>query len=135
LVYNAPFTQRALLDAYIRIMKQTVDSKNSHTGHCSECGIEVNGLPTVVEFDRQEVHVFDPVFCSSCLLSFCERHSVECANCGGKIPPYSQVGVLKTETGASQFVHMTTVCSTVGSAFHGYWGKGALGNYVQVEAC
>lgn len=127
--------QWALLDAHIRIMKQTVASKNSQTALCSECGTEVSELPTVIEFDRQEIHVFDPVCCASCLLSLCERYSVECANCGGKIPPYSQVGVLKTETGASQFVHMTTVCSTVGSAFHGYWGKGALGNYVQVEAC
>lgn len=124
-----------ILDAHTRIMKPTVVSKNSQTTLCSECGIEVSQLPTVVEFDRQEVHVFDPVFCASCLLSLCEQYSVECANCGGKIPPYSQVGVLKTETGASQFVHMTTVCSTAGSAFHGYWGKGALGNYVQVEAC
>jgi hypothetical protein len=89
----------------------------------------------VVEFDGQEIHVFDPVFCASCLLSLCERYSVDCANCGGKIPPYSQVGVLKTETGASHFVHMTTACSTVGSAFHGYLGKGSLGDFYQVEAC
>jgi hypothetical protein len=116
-------------------MKQTVASKNSQTALCSECGSEISQLPTVVEFDRQEIHVFDPVLCASCLLSHCERYSVECANCGGKIPPYSQVGVLKTEAGSSQFVHMTTVCSTVGSAFHGYWGKGVLGDYVQVEAC
>lgn len=116
-------------------MKQTVVPKNSQTDHCSECETEIFQLPTVVEFDRQEIHVFDPVFCASCLLSLCERYSVECANCGGRIPPYSQVGVLKTETGVSQFVHMTAVCSTVGSAFHGYWGKGALRDYVQVEAC
>lgn len=116
-------------------MKQTVNSKNSQTTLCSECGTKISQLPTVVEFDRQEIHVFDPAFCASCLLSLCERYSVECANCGGKIPPYSQVGVLKTGTDSSQFVHMTTVCSTAGSAFHGYWGKGTLGNYVQVEAC
>lgn len=130
-MYNVPFIQRVLLD----IMKQTVVPKNTQATLCSECGTEISQLPTVIEFDHQEIHVFDPVFCASCLLSLCERYSVECANCGGKIPPYSQVGVLKTEAGASQYVHMTTVCSTVGSAFHGYWGKGALGNYVQVEAC
>jgi len=116
-------------------MKQSVVPKNSQSALCSECGTKNCRLPTVVEFDGQEIHVFDPALCASCLLSLCERHSVECANCGGRIPPFSQVGVLKTETGASQFVHMTTVCSTVGSAFHGYWGKGALGDYVQVEAC
>jgi len=116
-------------------MKQTVSSISSQTALCSECGAEISQLPTVVEFDRQEIHVFDPVFCASCLLSLCERYAVECANCGGKIPPYSQVGVLKTEMGASQFVHMTTACSTAGSAFHGFWGKGTLGDFVQVEAC
>jgi hypothetical protein len=116
-------------------MKQTAVLKSSQTAQCSECDTEVSQLPTVIEFDRQEIHIFDPVYCASCLLSLCERYSVECANCGGKIPPYSQVGVLKTETGASQFIHMTTVCSTVGSAFHGYLGKGTLSNYFQVEAC
>lgn len=130
-MYNVPLNQRANLDT----MKLTTVSKSSQTAYCSECETEVSQLPTVVEFDRQEIHVFDPVFCASCLLSLCEQYSVECANCGGKIPPYSQVGVLKTETGASQFVHMTTVCSTVGSAFHGYLGKGTLSNYFQVEAC
>lgn len=116
-------------------MKQTTASKYSQTDHCHECGTEVSHRPTVVEFDRQEIHVFDPAFCVSCLLSLCERYAVECANCGRKIPPYSQVGVLKTESGASQFVHMTAVCSTVGSAFHGFLGKGSLGDFVQVEAC
>lgn len=116
-------------------MKQTVAPKNPQTTLCSECKVEVYHLPTVIEFDHQEIHVFDPALCASCLLSLCEQYSVECANCGGKIPPYSQVGVLKTETGVSQFVHMTTVCSTVGSAFHGYLGKGVLCDYVQVEAC
>lgn len=131
MVYNVPFIERALLDT----MKQTTVLKSSQTAQCSECDAEVSQLPTVVEFDGQEIHVFDPALCASCLLSLCERYSVECANCGGQIPPYSQVGVLKTETGASQFVHMTTVCSTVGSAFHGYLGKGILSNYFQVEAC
>lgn len=116
-------------------MKPTVASQHSPTAHCSECGTDVFRQPTEVEFDGQEIHVFDPVYCESCLWSLCERLAVECANCGGKIPPYSQVGVLKTESGPSQFVHMTTSCSTVGSAFHGYFGKGTLGDFVQVEAC
>lgn len=116
-------------------MMSTTASNYSPTILCSECRTGVSRRPTVVEFDGQEIHVFDPAFCPECLLSLCERVSVECANCGGKIPPYSQVGVLKTETGASQFVHMTTACSTVGSAFHGFLGKDALGEYVQVEAC
>ena len=113
----------------------TTASDYSQTTHCSECGTEVSHRPTVMEFDGQEIHVFDPALCPGCLLSLCERVAVECANCGGKIPPYSQVGVLKTGTGTSQFVHMTTACSTVGSAFHGFLGKHALGEYVQVEAC
>ena len=102
---------------------------------CKECGAEVAELPTQVEYEGQEVHLFDPVLCRDCLLALCERYSVDCANCGGKIPPYSQVGVLKADGGEQQYVHMTIACTTVGSAFHGYLGKGQLGNFVQVEAC
>jgi len=116
-------------------MKQTVVPKYAEPAPCSECGGEVGPRPTVVEFDHQEVHLFAPVICPSCLLDLCEIYSVDCANCGGKIPPYSQVGVLKAEGGTTQFVHMTTACSTVGSAFHGYLGKGTVGDFVQVEAC
>ncbi|NIQ01554.1 MAG: hypothetical protein GWM98_15140 [Nitrospinaceae bacterium] len=102
---------------------------------CTDCNAPVTESPTVVDFDRQEIHVFHPVLCPSCLLAQCVKYSVECANCGGKIPPYSQVGVLKADDGAAQYVHMTTACSTVGSAFHGYFGKGTLGEFVQIEAC
>jgi hypothetical protein len=105
------------------------------TGKCSECGGEGIELPTSVEYQEQEIHLFDPVICSNCLLSLCEKYSVECANCGNMIPPYSQVGVLKEDGGKKSFVHMTTQCSTVGSAFHGYWGKGNLHKFVEVEAC
>ncbi|MFQ5482033.1 MAG: hypothetical protein ACE5ER_04675 [Nitrospinaceae bacterium] len=91
--------------------------------------------PTRLEFDGQEIFLFDPVVCAACLLALCDRFSVDCANCGGKIPPYSQVGVHKGDNGARLFVHMTTQCTTVGSAFHGYWGRGRLGRIVEVEAC
>jgi len=30
---------------------------------------------------------------------------------------------------------MTASCQTAGSAFHGYWGKGKLHNFVEIEAC
>ena len=70
-----------------------------------------------------EVFLFDPVLCPSCLLKWCDLYSTVCVNCGGGIPPYSQVGVLKAEGGNMEFVHMTAGCWTVGSAFHGYWGK------------
>ena len=103
--------------------------------NCSECGCEGMELPTTVEYQEQEIHLFNPVICAKCLLSHCEKFSVECANCGKMIPPYSQVGVLKGNSGEKSFVHMTTQCSTVGSAFHGYWGKGNLHNFVEVEAC
>lgn len=105
------------------------------THACSQCGIQVRTLPTSVEYAGQEVHLFHPVLCRSCLLKICETYSVECANCGGKIPPYTQVGVLKAGAGERQYVHMTTACATAGSAFHGYLGKGHLGDFVQVEAC
>lgn len=104
-------------------------------GPCKECGTEVAEQPTSVEYEGQEVHLFDPVLCRECLLALCTKHSVECANCGGKIPPYTQVGVLKANRGEKQYVHMTTACTTVGSAFHGYLGKGELKHFVQVEAC
>ncbi|CAI2719285.1 hypothetical protein [Nitrospina watsonii] len=109
---------------------------NAHTTHsCCQCGVAVESLPTVLEYEGQDVHVFNPVVCRSCLITICQTHSVECANCGGQIPPYTQVGVLKADDGQCEYVHMTTACTTVGSAFHGYLGKGHLGDFVQVEAC
>lgn len=102
---------------------------------CSECGIRVAELPASVEYHDQEIHLFEPVVCTNCLLALCETYSTDCVNCGKKIPPYSQVGVLKNDGGGHSYVHMTTQCSTVGSAFHGYWGKGKLHSFVQVEAC
>lgn len=107
----------------------------SDSGICSECGCEAVSLPTSVEYQGQEIHLFHPVVCGKCLLALCEKYSVECVNCGKMIPPYSQVGVLKGDAGEKSFVHMTAQCSSVGSAFHGYWGKGKLHNFVQVEAC
>lgn len=100
-----------------------------------ECGVEVSTSPTSIAFHNQEIHLFDPVVCASCLQSLCEKYSTQCANCGEPIPPYSQVGVLKGDDGERQFVHMTTTCSTVGSAFHGYWGKGKLREFIEIEAC
>lgn len=102
---------------------------------CSECSQPVPGRPTFVEYEGEEIFLFDPIICATCLLELCQRHSVVCANCGNKIPPYSMVGVLKADHGEQQYVHMTTRCSSVGSAFHGYLGKGTLGPFVQVEAC
>jgi len=105
----------------------------SHT--CSECRTQIGELPTQVEFDGHEIHLFHPVLCADCLLSQCETYSADCANCGGKIPPYSQVGVLKADQGKTEYIHLTHYCNTAGSAFYGYWGKGQLRKFVQVEAC
>ena len=102
---------------------------------CVECETEVESFPTTMEFRGQEIHLFHPTLCVSCLENICERHATVCANCGEVIPPYSQVGVLKGNGGQNQFVHMTTFCLTAGSAFHGYWGKGKLRNFVEIEAC
>ena len=102
---------------------------------CAECRTEVDSFPTTMEFRGQEVYLFHPVLCVKCLENICERHATVCANCGETIPPYSQVGVLKGNNGENQFVHMTTSCLTVGSAFHGYWGKGKLHKIVEIEAC
>jgi hypothetical protein len=102
---------------------------------CQECGTKVDQLPTLVEFEGQEIFLFDPVICEQCLLSLCDRFSVRCENCGGSIPPYSQVGVLKAECGKREFVHMNTTCSTVGNAFYGYLGKGDLHHFIEIEAC
>lgn len=102
---------------------------------CQECGKPVNHLPTLVEFEEQEIFLFDPVTCKNCLLDFCKKHSAVCQNCGGVIPPYTQVGVLKGDKGQKQFVHMNTSCSTVGSAFYGYLGKGNLHQFIEIEAC
>ena len=102
---------------------------------CSKCNGPVNETPTAVEFSGQEVFLFDPVICKTCLLELCEKYYVPCANCGGVIPPFSQVGVLKGNCGESLFVHMTTTCSSAGSAFHGYLGKDDIRKFVQIEAC
>ncbi len=102
---------------------------------CSECKAKVPERPTVIDFEGQEIFLFHPVVCAACLTSLCERYATVCANCGGAIPPYSQVGVLKDDSGGRQFVHMSTACHTVGSAFHGYWGRGKLHQFVEIEAC
>ena len=110
-------------------------SEKAKVAHCTECGVAVAMAPTTVEFHGQEIHLFDPVVCAPCLRNLCETYSTFCANCGEPIPPYSQVGVLKGDEGNKCFVHMTAACSTVGSAFHGYWGKGKLREFIEIEAC
>jgi len=102
---------------------------------CADCGKRVETLPTITSFQEQEVYLFHPVVCVDCLIKTCKQCSTICVNCGEIILPYSQVGVLKGNDGANQFVHMTTSCLTVGSAFHGYWGKGQLLDFVEIEAC
>jgi hypothetical protein len=105
------------------------------TSTCQECGISVKTVPTLIEYQGEEIYLFDPTICDPCLHKLCERYSTQCANCGGCIPPYSQVGVLKGDAGQNQYIHMTTTCNTAGSAFYGYWGKGQLRDYIQIEAC
>ena len=102
---------------------------------CAECKIKVESFPTTMEFRGQEVYVYHPILCVKCLKNICERHATICANCGEAIPPYSQVGILKGNNGSNHFIHMTSSCFTAGSAFHGYWGKGILHNFVEIEAC
>jgi hypothetical protein len=89
----------------------------------------------MIEYLGEEIYLFDPVVCEPCLHKLCKRYSTYCANCGVCIPPYSQVGVLKGGAGQKQVVHTTTSCTTAGSAFYGYWGKGQLRNFIQIEAC
>jgi hypothetical protein len=110
-------------------------AENAETTTCVECGGQVSSLPTTVEFHDQEIYLFDPVVCPSCLLVLCENYSTPCGNCGELIPPYSQVGVLKGDNGEKCLVHMNTSCATVGSAFHGFWGKGKLREFIEIEAC
>ena len=102
---------------------------------CQECGTRVNTAPTMIEYLGEEIYLFDPGVCEPSLHKLCKRYSTYCANCGGCIPPYSQVGVLKGDAGQKQVVHTTTSCTTAGSAFYGYWGKGQLRNFIQIEAC
>ena len=110
-------------------------SDRTSDSSCVECGMMVGPLPTRTNFKEQEIYLFHPVLCKPCLLDLCKRYSIACVNCSETIPPYSQVGVLKGNHGENQFVHMTTSCQTAGSAFHGYWGKGELHNFVEIEAC
>ena len=110
-------------------------SQHMAASSCADCGAEVGSLPTIVKFQGQEIYLFHPVICVGCLTKTCEQHSTICANCDEIILPYSQVGVLKGNSRKNHFVHMTTSCLTVGSAFHGYWGKGRLSKFVEIEAC
>jgi hypothetical protein len=109
--------------------------KLSTTPTCQDCRASVSQVPTVIEYQGEEIYLFDPVFCEPCLHKLCEHYSTTCANCRGCIPPYSQVGVLKGDGGQNQYIHMTTTCNTPGNAFYGYWGKGQLRNFIQIEAC
>ena len=59
---------------------------------CQECKAPVSKVPTVVEYQGEEIYLFNPIICKPCLHRLCELHSTQCANCGGCIPPYSQVG-------------------------------------------
>lgn len=102
---------------------------------CQECGAKVTTIPSILEYKGEEIFLFDPVVCKACLEKLCERYSTQCANCGGTIPPYSHVGILKAGNGQNQFIHMTTQCNTAGNAFYGYWGKGNIREFVQIEAC
>ena len=102
---------------------------------CSDCGERVETSPTVTSFRGQEIYLFHPIVCVSCLIKTCEQHSTVCANCGEVVLPYSQVGVLKGDNGRNLVIHMTTSCLTAGSAFHGFWGKGQLLNFMEIEAC
>ena len=102
---------------------------------CKECGTKIKSIPTTLEYKGEEIFVFHPVICKPCLGKLCENYSTQCANCGGAIPPYSNVGILKAENGENQFIHMTTQCNTAGNAFYGYWGKGSIQEFIQIEAC
>ncbi len=102
---------------------------------CKECGTKIKLVPTTLEYKGEEIFVFDPVVCKPCLEKLCEGYSTECANCGGIIPPYSNVGIIKAENGKNQVIHMTIQCNTAGNAFYGYWGKGSIREFIQIEAC
>ena len=110
-------------------------SRRGSDSSCSECRIKVETSPTITEFRGQEICVFHPVLCLNCLKNICEQYGTVCVNCGESIPPYSQVGVLKGNSGENLLIHMTTSCLTAGSAFYGYWGKGQLNSFVEIEAC
>jgi hypothetical protein len=102
---------------------------------CVDCGKSVKTLPTFTSFRGQETYLFHPIICKGCLIKTCKQYSTPCANCGEIVLPYSQVGVLKDNHWRNLVVHMTTSCLTVGSAFHGFWGKGQLLNFMEIEAC
>ena len=102
---------------------------------CQECGKTVVSVPTTLEYKGEEIFLFDPIVCGSCLEKLCETFSIECVNCGGTIPPYSSIGILKAGDGQKQYIHMTTKCNTPGNAFYSYWGIGTVLEFVQIEAC
>lgn len=119
----------------LKICEHQFMGKRISNSSCSECGITIKSFPNILEFEGHEICVFDPVLCANCLEDTCKRYSTVCVNCGETIPPYSQVGVLKGNDEKKQLIHMTTSCLTPGNAFYGYWGKGTLHNFLEIEAC
>lgn len=64
------------------------------------------------------------------------RLSATCANCGGPIPPNTQVAVMIGQGGQRLVCHAEYNCSPPGGAFYGFWGEGRLvSTYEKIEQC
>jgi hypothetical protein len=78
--------------------------------------------------------------CPTCIEAYVRRHGTRCANCGGPIPPHSQVAVYHSDEGGSDGAalvgHTTVACNPAGNSFYGYWGKGRLAStFRNIEMC
>jgi hypothetical protein len=78
--------------------------------------------------------------CPACIEAYVRDHGTRCANCGGPIPPHSQVAVYDSGEGggdgAALVGHTTVACNPAGGTFYGYWGRGALvSTFRNIEAC
>ena len=74
--------------------------------------------------------------CLRCEEERMERLGGVCANCGGLIPPNSQVAVLAGPGGGSVIAHSTYDCFPPGGAYYGYWGEGRLVScFDKIEQC
>jgi len=74
--------------------------------------------------------------CPGCVDEYVARHGTHCANCGGPIPPHSQVAVYPGHDGRTVVGHATVACNPAGNSFYGYWGKGALSSaFRNIEMC
>ncbi len=103
---------------------------------CIECAATFEpGTATLTVGDESVDHLLTNR-CAPCETDRATRFGGRCDNCGGLIPPGTQVGVTPTSDGGVRLFHTTFDCSPAGNTFYGVWGDGKLASsFNKVEQC